>query len=456
MNTVSPLNHFSAEFEYLTSAQTSSPMTTYQPDGTWPYTMSLSTYDADMTVISDPHSSAEDIEDKTNPSSFPEGVALQTMNPMTQSDPSLLSAFPRGSYQDHSFEYSPSPSPSPIPCLTPSQTINSSEFLIMMNEAASRLNAMAAETSPVTCPVDIPYDSLARLQLNQQQHNPYPSLFSLPRDASMDIYLSPAPSSASVFGMGSTTPFDTTYGLPAGFSVPTLMACDPATLLEQQYGHASSVPIHSLHHSRQASSLSSSLSSSTLVDDSPSSSPPRQAFLTPSRRYSLSNNRESFSAGQNKHSTNGARVKRPKPRYVCLIPGCGRSFSRPFNLKSHALTHEPQRPHACDQCPKTFARIHDRDRHMKGHLTVKAHSCVVCLGRFARQDAVTRHLKLANEMNPCSLILKANGVSFRDAAAGRVTREQLGEDADIRKTLDMLDEQARRSKASRGIEMDVF
>ncbi|KAF8929876.1 hypothetical protein BGZ52_001709, partial [Haplosporangium bisporale] len=113
----------------------------------------------------------------------------------------------------------------------------------------------------------------------------------------------------------------------------------------------------------------------------------------------------------------------------------------------------PQRPHACDQCPKTFARIHDRDRHMKGHLTEKAHCCIVCLGRFARQDAVTRHLKLSNEMNPCSLILKANGITFRDAAAGRVGRHQLGEEEDIRRTLDMLDEQARKTKASRAMEL---
>ncbi|KAI7819216.1 hypothetical protein BC939DRAFT_375582, partial [Gamsiella multidivaricata] len=75
----------------------------------------------------------------------------------------------------------------------------------------------------------------------------------------------------------------------------------------------------------------------------------------------------------------------------CHIPDCNRTFSRPYNLKSHGLTHDAHRPHACGKCSKTFARIHDRDRHMNSHMPQKPHVCIVCLGRFARQDAVIRH-----------------------------------------------------------------
>ncbi|KAG0355119.1 hypothetical protein BG005_005945 [Podila minutissima] len=304
------LTQLSPEFEYLTPSS----MLPYQSDG-WSYSMSIDAYNNSSNVATNSQSTTDDYEDHARNSSFAEGIILQSMD--SGPDPNLLSAL-QFSYQDRSFEASPSPSPSPA-CLTPGQTISSSEFVVMMNEAASRLKAMAAETSPVTRTVDNPY-GLARLPISQ-------------------------------------------------------------------------------------------------------------------------------------HGNNKANNKKQKPRYLCHIPNCGRTFSRPFNLKSHGLTHEPQRPHACDQCPKTFARIHDRDRHMKGHLTEKAHCCIVCLGRFARQDAVTRHLKLSNEMNPCSLILKANGITFRDAAAGRVGRHQLGEEADIRRTLDMLDEQARKTKASRAMEL---
>ncbi|KAF9195334.1 hypothetical protein BGZ51_002849 [Haplosporangium sp. Z 767] len=148
--------------------------------------------------------------------------------------------------------------------------------------------------------------------------------------------------------------------------------------------------------------------------------------------------------------------KKSKTRYVCQIPNCHRTFSRPFNLKSHGLTHETRRPHACPQCPKTFARIHDRDRHMKGHLLEKAHSCIVCLGRFARQDAVTRHLKLANEQNPCAVILKRRGVSFREAAAGRVQRSFLGEENAIQTMLEALEEQARKARTSKNMELGMI
>ncbi|KAG0335297.1 hypothetical protein BG000_007646 [Podila horticola] len=419
MPSTSPLTQLSPEFEYLAPSS----IVPYQSDG-WSYSMNINTYNNNSNMATDSQST-DDYDDHTRNRSFTEEILLQSMD--SRPDPNLLSAF-HFSYQDQSFETSPSPSPSPA-CLTPGQTISSSEFVIMMNEAATRIKAMAAETSPVTRPVDNPY-GLARLPINQQY---YPSLFSSRRET-MDMYLShTAPT------LYAPVPQEIIYGLST-YSLPTLMACNPATLVE-----------HVHPNPRPASSLSSSFSSSTLVE-SPSPSPPRPASLPLNK--TRPSNRSSFGSNHNTyHSNNKVNNKKQKPRYLCHIPNCGRTFSRPFNLKSHGLTHEPQRPHACNQCPKTFARIHDRDRHMKGHLTEKAHCCIVCLGRFARQDAVTRHLKLSNEMNPCSLILKANGITFRDAAAGRVGRHQLGEEADIRRTLDMLDEQARKTKASRAMEL---
>ncbi|KAF9922132.1 hypothetical protein FBU30_007782 [Linnemannia zychae] len=152
----------------------------------------------------------------------------------------------------------------------------------------------------------------------------------------------------------------------------------------------------------------------------------------------------------------GSGKAAPANRFVCPLPGCGRTFSRPFNLKSHGMTHETRRPYGCDQCDKSFARIHDRDRHLKGHLVEKAHSCVVCLGRFARQDAVTRHLKLAKERNPCAVILKDHGISFREVAAGRIQRSQLGDESILRKRFQSLEYEAKKIKAAKSLEKGML
>ncbi|KAI1316044.1 hypothetical protein EDD11_010508 [Mortierella claussenii] len=159
------------------------------------------------------------------------------------------------------------------------------------------------------------------------------------------------------------------------------------------------------------------------------------------------------SAKAHASGSGGSAPKKPKQRYVCHVPDCNRTFSRPYNLKSHGLTHDAHRPHACGKCSKTFARIHDRDRHMNSHMPQKPHVCIVCMGRFARQDAVIRHLKLSNETNACAWILKGSSVSFRDAAAGRVTREALGDENYIRQTLERLEEDARKTRASRTLEL---
>ncbi|KAG0310599.1 hypothetical protein BGZ97_012452 [Linnemannia gamsii] len=124
------------------------------------------------------------------------------------------------------------------------------------------------------------------------------------------------------------------------------------------------------------------------------------------------------------------------------------------NHLSHGMTHETLRPFGCDQCDKTFARIHDRDRHLKGHLEEKAHSCVVCQTKFGRQDAVTRHLKLP--MNPCAVILKENNASFRDAAAGRVLRSQLGDEDALRIRFQELDDAAKKVKATKTLEKGML
>ncbi|KAJ1565913.1 hypothetical protein HK405_011344, partial [Cladochytrium tenue] len=88
------------------------------------------------------------------------------------------------------------------------------------------------------------------------------------------------------------------------------------------------------------------------------------------------------------------RVRRRVTKlHICASPGCGKAFTRAFNLKTHELTHlaTRDRPFACDQCDKTFYRVHDLNRHVVVHDTVRGFACDTCGKAFARNDALRRH-----------------------------------------------------------------
>ncbi|KAF8923690.1 hypothetical protein BGZ58_002654 [Dissophora ornata] len=274
--------------------------------------------------------------------------------------------------------------------------------------------------------------------------NIYGESTSLPGSPSSAASASPVQTSEGAFLLGLMAD-----GNPHPLYVPTMTVSDSS---EKQFSCSPSPSLTCGLSNPFQSSFSSPLSSNSTCH-SPSLSVSSLDFNR--KRYSTDSSASQdtlYNVGENAKSLS-TLAKRTKQRYICHFPNCSRTFSRPYNLKSHGLTHDTHRPHACGKCAKTFARVHDRDRHMNSHMPQKPHECIVCMGRFARQDAVIRHLKLSNETNACAWILKSNGISFRDAAAGRVTREALGEESEIRQTLETLEEHARRTRASRTLEM---
>ncbi|KAI8837109.1 hypothetical protein BC829DRAFT_355023, partial [Chytridium lagenaria] len=71
---------------------------------------------------------------------------------------------------------------------------------------------------------------------------------------------------------------------------------------------------------------------------------------------------------------------------------CGKTFTRRFNLRSHALVHSEQRPFACSHCSVTFRRKHDLQRHTRSlHSGSRPWTCNFCHLGFARSDALRRH-----------------------------------------------------------------
>jgi len=90
------------------------------------------------------------------------------------------------------------------------------------------------------------------------------------------------------------------------------------------------------------------------------------------------------------------KEKPPKPDfYPCTYIGCGKVFTKPYNLKSHIKIHSSERPFKCQYCKARFSRGHDLNRHTRLHTGVKPFECQKCKKRFSRSDALSHHIKVS-------------------------------------------------------------
>ncbi|KAI8899142.1 hypothetical protein BC833DRAFT_586986 [Globomyces pollinis-pini] len=98
--------------------------------------------------------------------------------------------------------------------------------------------------------------------------------------------------------------------------------------------------------------------------------------------------------------------------YQCPYPECTKTFTRPYNLKSHYRSHTGERPYVCDapNCDSSFARKHDLKRHSKLHSGERLFRCQSCNKTFSRNDALGRHLKPTEQgkESACALRIRLN------------------------------------------------
>ncbi|KAG0238563.1 hypothetical protein BGW42_004325 [Actinomortierella wolfii] len=81
-----------------------------------------------------------------------------------------------------------------------------------------------------------------------------------------------------------------------------------------------------------------------------------------------------------------------KARFKCFI--CNKTFSRPYNLRSHRKIHEGIKPHDGKICGWAFARKHDLERHVSSrHSPAKTFTCVTCGKKCSRGDAYKKHVE---------------------------------------------------------------
>ncbi|KAF9994150.1 hypothetical protein BGZ80_003248 [Entomortierella chlamydospora] len=102
-----------------------------------------------------------------------------------------------------------------------------------------------------------------------------------------------------------------------------------------------------------------------------------------------------------------------RARYKCSE--CDKTFSRPFNLRSHRATHAGIKPYKCTyvhgngvKCHWEFARRHDLDRHMSSrHSFEKPFKCGTCGATCGRNDSLKRHY----EKNPTCAEAASRGLA---------------------------------------------
>lgn len=102
---------------------------------------------------------------------------------------------------------------------------------------------------------------------------------------------------------------------------------------------------------------------------------------------------------QTEGSENSSTTQQEEQLFHCEFPGCDRSFSRFYNMKSHQRCHTGERPYVCDEpgCEASFSRNHDLKRHKRVHSGVRPYRCVDCQKTFSRMDALSRHVRMDKE-----------------------------------------------------------
>jgi hypothetical protein len=90
--------------------------------------------------------------------------------------------------------------------------------------------------------------------------------------------------------------------------------------------------------------------------------------------------------------------------FSCAQKGCGRTFSRIQNMRSHMRCHLATAPHDCKLCGIGFRRTTDLQRHIRTvHVPndQKPWACPKCPKRFGRSDALKRHMASKSKEHGC-------------------------------------------------------
>ncbi|KAF9969172.1 hypothetical protein BGZ73_008596, partial [Actinomortierella ambigua] len=227
-----------------------------------------------------------------------------------------------------------------------------------------------------------------------------------------------------------------------GFMVPPSSIAAPAPVVTIAAGVDSSVATGGLSwvslstppspsgrlnsmHRKTLSSASVSLAALPLMGmgkgDGTNGSGPSDDAATPKTGTSQAVKDENKKKTKRAYRAKSSRLKLKPASFVCQAEGCGKEFSRQYNLTSHMKTHSEERPFPCGICHLAFARRHDRERHSRLHTGYRPYKCRYCRSGFMRNDALHRHYRECTATNPQPTAEALASSSSSSTSAANVT-----------------------------------
>lgn len=95
--------------------------------------------------------------------------------------------------------------------------------------------------------------------------------------------------------------------------------------------------------------------------------------------------------------------------FVCDHPGCGKAFAISSSLTIHKRTHNGDRPFVCPHCSKGFVEASNLTKHIRTHTGERPFACSHpgCGRRFSRPDQLKRHALVHDAAHKGRLAAKA-------------------------------------------------
>ena len=116
---------------------------------------------------------------------------------------------------------------------------------------------------------------------------------------------------------------------------------------------------------------------------------------------SKSNTSEQRSAEKSRPAES-TTTSRPKKRYLCEIPACGKSFYQKTHLEIHTRAHTGLKPFVCKEssCGQRFSQLGNLKTHERRHTGERPYHCDICFKTFAQHGNVRAHKIVHTQTKP--------------------------------------------------------
>jgi hypothetical protein len=86
-------------------------------------------------------------------------------------------------------------------------------------------------------------------------------------------------------------------------------------------------------------------------------------------------------------------ANRPRKKYLCNVPGCGKAFYQKTHLEIHTRAHTGIKPFLCKEpnCGQRFSQLGNLKTHERRHTGERPYHCDICFKTFAQHGNVRAH-----------------------------------------------------------------